>query len=73
MSDTITRKRIKQMQGENTMSEVRDDVRKMWLWFQDNHDSEEFTLLLFNVQSSLVAINKHINDTIRQDIKNSQH
>ncbi len=54
------------------MNELKDDVLKMYKWFQDKYPSEEVDYLLFDLNSALGAINEHINATVRKDINDSQ-
>lgn len=56
----------------STMNELKDDVLKMYKWFQEKYPSEEVDYLLFDLNSALGAINEHINATVRKDINDAE-
>ena len=43
------------------MDEIKDDVLKYWTWAQKEFEGEDIDRLIFEVQSSIINLNRYIN------------
>jgi len=43
------------------MDEIKDEVLKYWTWAQKEFEGEDIDRLLFEVQSSIINLNRYIN------------
>jgi len=48
------------------MNEIKEDVFDYWTWAQEEFESDELNLLMFEVDSAITNLNRHINNEFRR-------
>ena len=49
------------------MNEIKEDVFDYWTWAQEEFESDELNLLMFEVDSAITNLNKHINNAFKRE------
>ena len=48
------------------MSEIKEDVLKYWEWAQEEFKGEDIDRLMFEVESAITNLNRHINNEFKR-------
>lgn len=48
------------------MNEIKEDVLKYWTWAQKEFEGEDIDRLIFEVESAVTNLNRHINNEFRR-------
>ena len=48
------------------MDEIKEDVLKYWTWAQEEFKGEDINRLMFEVDSAITNLNRHINNEFRR-------